>query len=419
MQVPQLLHWEDYTLDKFCVFISMISCAYTTIVAVWSIGFGESELFNWRLIKHVLASCGLVNMTWLMFSSGTSLGMWRIPLLSLMGMTAMLSGIMTYRTHIMGRAPEHVDMQGKVVVVTGANAGIGLETAKALMGMGAHVILACRSEERAKEAIETMTRGLLNVAALERPRGGVPTLRGKATFMPLDLCSLKSVRNFATEYRKRKLPLDVLVLNAGVMMGRRTVTEDGFETTFAVNHLAHFLLARELLPLVERSAEGRIVILTSALHKSVKAFDFDDVQTEQRYSMFKAYSKSKLANVMFGIELHKRLQEQGSKVMVNMVHPGMVLSDISKNMRMYMRVLEELVRPILVLLRKLPVHGAYTSVYVATSPDLRRDDGSAISGQYFFDSYPQMVAEAARYNDDRERLWTLSEQLCGAKFKFS
>mmetsp|Transcript_3068 Transcript_3068/g.4664 ORF Transcript_3068/g.4664 Transcript_3068/m.4664 type:complete len:424 (-) Transcript_3068:1236-2507(-) len=414
-EVPKILSFEKYRLDLFCAICSNISLAYTITVALWLIGFGESKPLNFSLIKHIAGSAGIANMTWTFYKhSGSNLDGFKEVLMGAMVSLSLLSAIMTYTRHVRGKEPKFVGMEGKVAIITGANSGIGLETAKGLVERGAHVIMACRNEKRANEAIESITDDLLKLAALERKSEG-PTLKGKMTFLKLDLTSLDSVKKFAAEFRKMNIQLDILILNAGVIMGKREETVDGYETTFAVNHLAHFSLANQLLDLMEKSDDGRIVVLTSILYKKPKMFDFDDIQTKKDYQMFKAYSKSKLANVMFGLELNKRLRARNSKIMVNMVHPGMVLSNISQNMPWLMRTCEKLIRPVLVLFRKQPEHGAFTSIFAASDPNLRKPDGSPISGQFYMNSSPEFIAENARYSDDNEKLWRLSEEMCSRK----
>ena len=196
-------------------------------------------------------------------------------------------------------------MDGKVCVVTGASSGIGRVTALGLAERGATVVLICRNEERGGPVLEEIER-----------RGG----SGSATLLTADLSSQRQVRQVAAAFLERFDRLDVLINNAGIAgWGTRLVTEDGLETTFAVNHLAPFLLTSLLLDRLRASAPARVITVSSAAHRNF-ALDFDDLQGERRYSGFGAYSRSKLANILFTHELSRRLE--GTGVTVNCLHPG-------------------------------------------------------------------------------------------------
>ena len=204
-----------------------------------------------------------------------------------------------------GRSGPPPDLTGKVVVVTGANSGIGKETAAALAGMGATVAMAARSPESGPAAVEEVRR---------RTGGDVHDLR-------LDLADLDSVDAFADEVLERFDRLDVLVNNAGLVVGRRRVTVDGFEETVGVNHLGHFHLTRRLLDRLVASAPARVVVVSSMAHKgATNGMILVDLQSELSYEQMDAYAKSKLANVLFARELAHRLA--GTGVTVNSLHPG-------------------------------------------------------------------------------------------------
>ncbi len=281
-------------------------------------------------------------------------------------------------------------MIGKICIVTGANTGIGFETAAALIGQGATVVLACRDEAKANAALK-------EIAA----RGG----SGAGHVMPLNLASLKSVRTFAAAFRERFQRLDVLVNNAGVMPGKRYTTEDGFEMIFGTNHLGHYLLTRELLDLLKRSAPARIVVVASTMHHRGR-INFDDLQAEQKFGPMGIYSNSKLANVMFAFTLARRLE--GSGVTVNCLHPGVVRTQIiRKQINDYPAILRPLAIPFLALTLS-PAQGARTSIHLASSPEVE-----GVTGKYF--ARCKLTRSSARSMDvsAQEKLWDISARLAG------
>ena len=197
-----------------------------------------------------------------------------------------------HQSYVSGRKYHNVDLEGKFYIVTGSNTGLGYETALRIVSMGGTVILACRSLDRAKEA---KARILAHTSC-------PPT---RVVVLKLDLCGFDSVRKFLKEFRALNVPLHGLVNNAGVMMHERSLTQDGFEMVFTANHLSHFLLTNLLLPDLEK-ANGRIVNVSSCLHKLANKFNFDDVMSERNYTLFGTYAQSKLANILFTVELQKR-----------------------------------------------------------------------------------------------------------------
>jgi NAD(P)-dependent dehydrogenase (short-subunit alcohol dehydrogenase family) len=280
-------------------------------------------------------------------------------------------------------------MAGRVCLVTGATSGIGKATAHALAGLGASVVILGRRPAE-----------LDAVAAEMRASTG----NDDVTVALADLASLESIRRLADRFRAEHDRLHVLINNAGVNLNHRSVTVDGFETTFAVNHLAPFLLTNLLLDLLKRSAPSRVVSVASTAFRRGR-IDFDDLQAERSFSGFRVYSQSKLANVLFTTELARRLE--GTGVTANCVHPGVVRgTGLGRGERfpLAVRVIWPLIRPVM----KSPEQGARTSVYTATSPDLED-----VSGRLFINSRPARISAAA---DDRalaERLWTVSAQLAG------
>ena len=247
-------------------------------------------------------------------------------------------------------------MKGKVVFVTGANAGIGKETVRQLAAMGATVIMGCRSESRARAAMDDIRSSLV-------PRQSVDL-----KFVPLDLSDLASVRRAAQLFQEMNLPLDVLINNAGVMMGYQQITKDGYELMMQANHLGHFLLTVLLLPELEKAKDARVLTLTSSTYALAKdGFDFDDMFCAQtrKYTLFGQYSQSKLANILFTIELAKRYPNVQSWA----VHPGLVRTDVVRNMPWYLYYPNSMFALLVAAFQKRPKQGAYTTVWCAATKD--------------------------------------------------
>jgi NAD(P)-dependent dehydrogenase (short-subunit alcohol dehydrogenase family) len=283
------------------------------------------------------------------------------------------------------------NMQGKTVLITGGNTGIGKATAIALARMGAHVTITSRNPEKGEVAL----------ADIRQQAGS-----DKVECMRLDLASLANVRRFAAEFLATHPRLDVLINNAGLVLSSRSETEDGFESTFGVNHLGHFLLTNLLLPRLKESAPARIVVLSSDAHKgALGGLDFDDLHARRSYHGIPVYCRSKLANVLFTVELADRLR--GTGVTVNAVHPGVVASEFGgpDDTRGVYRLLVKLSHWAFISTEK----GARTSVYVASAPELE-----GVSGKYFVRSKPARSSRAAQDRGAALRLWEVSEQLTGA-----
>ena len=252
-------------------------------------------------------------------------------------------------------------MQGKVCLVTGATAGIGLVTARELARKGARVILVGRSSERCSRAADEI-RAQAGSSAVE--------------WLVADLSSQAEIRRLADQVRARSTRLDVLVNNAGGIFMKRQESADGIEMTFALNHLSYFLLTNLLLPLLEQSAPSRVVSVASDAHKGV-SIAFDDVEGKQRFSGWRAYKQSKLANILFTYELARRLE--GNRVTANVLHPGFVRTTIFREPG----PLGWLLRRAADVIALSPDDGARTSIYLASSPDV-----AAISGRYFVKEQP-------------------------------
>jgi NAD(P)-dependent dehydrogenase (short-subunit alcohol dehydrogenase family) len=282
-------------------------------------------------------------------------------------------------------------MAGRVVVVTGANSGIGKETAIALGAMGAQAVLCARNRAKGE-------------AALAEAHRRVPG--GSFELVDLDLASFSSIDACAEHLLASHDRIHVLVNNAGLIQKHRTTTAQGFETTFGVNHLGHFLLTGRLADRLRASAPARVVTVASDAHRFPRrGLDFDDLQTEHRYRAFKAYGRSKLANLLFTLELSRRLA--GSGVTANAVHPGFVASNFSRegDTGFMGNVGMVLGRPF----ARSPAEGARTSVHVASAPEL-----AAVTGKYFASSRITTPSSHARDDAAARRLWEISEQLVEA-----
>jgi len=278
-------------------------------------------------------------------------------------------------------------MTGKTVVVTGASSGIGLETARALAAQGAKVTMVVRSRDRGEAAIANI-------------RTTAPD--AKLDLVLADLYSLAEVRKAGAELRGKLDRLDVLVNNAGLIHDHRELTVDGFERTFALNHLAGFLLTYELRELLAASAPARVVTVSSMGHKLAR-FDWDDLATMNHWTgeTF-VYGASKLCNIWFAKEAARRLARH--RVTSNALHPGAVASNFGASGGWLFRVGPKLVKPFLLTTEQ----GARTSIYLASSPEV---DG--VSGEYFVKCKVATPSRRARDDASARRLWELSERLCG------
>ncbi|XP_076841862.1 retinol dehydrogenase 14a [Brachyhypopomus gauderio] len=282
-------------------------------------------------------------------------------------------------------------MRGKTIIVTGANSGIGKATSRELFGRQGRVIMACRNRDRAEEA----AREIRQQAGPEH---------GELLVKVLDLASLKSVRRFCDEIIKEEPKIDVLINNAGIYQCPYTKTEDNFEMQFAVNHLGHFLLTNLLLDLLKRSAPSRIIVVSSKLYKCGE-INFDDLSSERSYDKAFAYGRSKLANLLFALELGRRME--GTGVTVNALTPGIVRTELGRHVHLPL-----LVRPLFSLVSwaffKTPEEGARTSVYLACSPDVE-----GVQGKCFADCQEEELLPKATNEEVAKKLWDISEVMVG------
>jgi NAD(P)-dependent dehydrogenase (short-subunit alcohol dehydrogenase family) len=294
------------------------------------------------------------------------------------------------------------DCTGRTFVVTGGNSGLGFETGCALALQGGRVVLACRNEDKARDAVE-------------RIRAEAPGAAVEAR--PLDLASLESVRRFAEAWGHA--PLDVLVNNAGVMALPRRKTADGFEMQIGTNHLGHFALTGRMLPrLLERSG-ARVVTVSSTMHR-LGRMDFDDLMGERRYGKWRAYGQSKLANLLFTLELQQRLDAAGADVLACAAHPGYAATNLqATGPRMENATwMERVVALGNRLFAQSAAEGARPILHATTALDVRGGDYFGPSGVGEMWGAPKRVgsSHAARDRATALRLWEVSESLTGVRF---
>lgn len=288
------------------------------------------------------------------------------------------------------------DQTGRIAIVTGANTGIGLETARMLALRGATVVLACRNLEKGQGAIDRI--------AAENPTG-------KVSLEQLDLSDLDSIEAFAKKFSARHDKLDLLINNAGVMIPPLSRTKQGFELQFGTNHLGHFALTARLFPLLDRTPGSRIVVVSSTAQNFGK-IAFDDLNWKTRsYSAWRAYGQSKLANIMFTLELARRLKLAGSHVLVTAAHPGYTATDLQRESGFTRRVLN----PILAM---KAADGALPTLRAAVDPTA--ENGSYWGPANFFElngpPVPAKISKRGQSEADAAKLFDVSEEMVGLKF---
>ncbi|HXO50908.1 MAG TPA: SDR family NAD(P)-dependent oxidoreductase [Mycobacterium sp.] len=284
------------------------------------------------------------------------------------------------------------DQTGRTAVITGANTGLGYETAAALAAKGADVVLAVRNLDKGTEAARRIEQG---------------TPGAQVTVQELDLTSLDSVRAAADELRSNHESIDLLINNAGVMFTPRSTTKDGFEWQFGTNHLGHFALTNLLLDRVLAATGSRIVTVSSQGHRFVRGIRFDDLQWDRSYSRVGAYGQSKLANLLFTYELQRRLT--GTNTIAVAAHPGGSRTELTRNLPPLVAAATRLAEPL------------FQSAGMGALPTLRAaTDPGVLGGQYFGPDgfgeqrgHPKVVASsmASHDTDAQRRLWAVSEEL--------
>lgn len=295
------------------------------------------------------------------------------------------------------------DQAGRTAVVTGANSGLGLVAARELARAGADVVLACRSTDKGETAVQSI-------------RAEVPG--ASAVVEELDLSDLTSVRAFAGRFGAEHGSLDLLINNAGLMAPPQGQTADGFELQLGTNHLGHFALTGLLLERLEGQEDARVVTVSSAAHRYGR-IRFDDLQTERSYRRWRAYGQAKLANVLFALELERRLRAAGSTVSSLAAHPGYAATNLQS------AAPPAFDRAVMVVTNRLfaqsPEMGALPPLYAATRPNL---DGGLFIGPDGFQEHgghPTLVrpARAARDEETAKRLWSVSEELTEVRYAFA
>lgn len=282
-------------------------------------------------------------------------------------------------------SPEQDSMKDETVLITGANSGVGFETAKALALKGVRIIAACRNREKGKQAVEE----IINFSGNEQ-----------VSLLEIDLSSLESVRNAAARVLDDVKVLDVLINNAGIITQKRELSEDGFELQLATNHLGPFLLTNMLLPIIIPSSKARIINLSSGAHFMGK-IHFHDLMLENSFKPFKAYGQSKLANILFTRSLKHHFGHRG--IRANSVHPGFVNTNFGKSRS------SEKLHGFLEWFTNFGVSaekGAETSVWLASSPE-----AGEYSGEYFVKCKPARTSKGAKDMAAAEKLWHVSEEL--------
>ncbi len=271
-------------------------------------------------------------------------------------------------------------MENKIVLITGATSGIGKMAAIALAKKGAHVVITTRDEKRGQIVKQEIVS---------------KTSNENVEVMFCDLSSLESVKKLAHEFKQRYDRLDVLINNAGTWELDRKLSKDGIELTFAVNHLAHFLLTHLLLDVIKKSESGRIINVSSDLHK-FSTINLSDIEGGKHFHGRKAYGQSKLANVLFTKELVRRLN--GDKITVYSLHPGVVSTELLRN---YNPILQWIVKPFFIK----PDKGAETTVYLAESPGV-----SDVTGEYFVNKKIRKSSKESNDEEVAKKLWQMSEE---------
>jgi NAD(P)-dependent dehydrogenase (short-subunit alcohol dehydrogenase family) len=278
-------------------------------------------------------------------------------------------------------------MDGKIVLITGANSGVGFATARKLAELGASIVMVCRDSIRGNAARNDIAK-----VATDSP----PML------LLCDLSSQSSIRELGNEIHSRFSRIDVLVNNAAAMFSTRQLTDDGIEKTFAINHLAPFLLTNLLLDLVRAAPAGRILTVSSESHSG--ALEFDNLQGERHYNFFGAYNRSKLANILFTYELAHRLKGTGTTA--NCLSPGPTVTSFGSNLTGLPALFPAVMKKIPFLLRS-PEKGAETSIYLASSPEV-----AGVTGKFFLRCRESRSRKITYRAEVAAQLWQVSEQLC-------
>lgn len=289
--------------------------------------------------------------------------------------------------------------KGRIAIVTGANIGLGFETTRALAKTGMHIVMACRNIQKAEKAKAVIQKEVAN-AYLE--------------IIQLDLNSLDSVRNFAEEYKNRYNRLDLLINNAGIMIPPFAKTKDGFESQMGVNYFGHFLLTNILFPLLNKTENSRIVSLSSIAHENGE-INFENLNAEMSYSKMKAYQQSKLACLMFSIELQRRINDARSKVLSVAAHPGVSNTNLGQHIS---RFWYKLFWPLISLFSHHPEKAAMPTLMAALDAKVQGGEYFGPTGYRGMKGKPGKVQPKPHAFDINvaKKLWSVSEELTGKTF---
>ena len=286
------------------------------------------------------------------------------------------------------------DMQGKTVLITGANSGIGFEAARALAARNALVVMACRNLEKGENAVSQIL---------------AETPDAQLELRELDLASLESVRQFAEDFLVEHTRLDVLINNAGIMAVPYGVTADGLERQIGTNHFGHFLLTGLLYDLLEHTPDARVITVSSYAHYLGK-INFDDLNSEKFYQKWLAYGQSKLANVLFGYELQRRSAENSGNPLSVVVHPGYAATNLQHTTRFF-----SMLNPFMAQSQEM---GALPTLYAATSPEIKGGEYIGPDGFLAQRGYPHKArsSPASHNTETARRLWQVSEEVTGIRY---
>lgn len=284
---------------------------------------------------------------------------------------------------------------GKTAIITGGNSGIGYEMALALYEAGAHVVIAGRNPDKVNEAVETIN-----------------TMEGKGSVEAgiLDLSNLNKIRQFADDFKSKHQRLDILINNAGVMMPPPSLTDDGYELQFGTNFLGHFALTGYLYPLLKQTQNARIITLSSGAHKWAKGIDYENLKSEKSYDPNREYGISKLADLLFTIELQRRIDSKGDSVYSLGAHPGITRTDLQRHidksaLDQYKTVMQ-------------PWQGALPALYAATADEAQKGGYYGPDGENELTGYPApaVVSEVAQNESEAKQLWHYAEKETGIIF---
>ncbi|XP_033119985.1 retinol dehydrogenase 12-like [Anneissia japonica] len=347
-----------------------------------------------ELAPPLLSSCGKMDGDKIMIYFDEVAHFVQANYVPIASVAAVGLGFMLLRRHFSGgRCYSTAKLNGKVVIVTGANTGIGKETARDLARRGAKVIIACRNMTKAQSAAEEIITDTGNRNVVIRQ---------------LDLASMESIRTFAKSIAENETRLDILINNAGVYKTERNETADGFEMNWGTNHLGPFLLTNLLLDLLKKSAPSRIVNVSSIGHSSPKVkIRFDDPNLKNNYDVNYAYSQSKLANILFTNELARRLQ--GTGVTCYSLHPGVIMTEITRDLSSWKLTVIYMMS---ILFFKTPKDGAQTTIHCAVEESLANE-----TGYYYSDCKRKDAAPHAMDEETAKELWDMSAEMVKLNIK--